>query len=49
MSSQVGFPKELSPEIDFQLPEGVNSYNLKVVPSNVQSVVSTTQTLTVVS
>ena len=46
MSSQVGFPKELSPEIDFQLPEGVNSYNLKVVPSNVQSVVSTTQTLT---
>ena len=46
MSSAVGFPKELSPEIDYQLPEGVNSYNLRVVPSNVQSVVSSTQTLT---
>lgn len=46
MASQVGFPKELSPEIDYQLPEGVNSYNLRVVPSNVSSVQSTTQTLT---
>lgn len=46
MSSAVGFPKELSPEIDYQLPEGVNSFNLRVVPSNVQSVASSTQTLT---
>lgn len=46
MSSAVGFPKELSPEIDYQLPEGVNSFNLRVVPSNVQSVASSAQTLT---
>lgn len=46
MSAAVGFPKELSPEIDYQLPEGVNSFNLRVVPSNVQNVVSSTQTLT---
>jgi hypothetical protein len=46
MSSAVGFPKELSSEIDYQLPEGVTSMNLRVVPSNVQNVVSATQTLT---
>lgn len=46
MASGIGFPKSLSPEIDFALPEGVNSYNLRVVPSNLSSVVSTTQTLT---
>lgn len=46
MSSAVGFPKELSNEIDYQLPASVNSYNVRVVPSNVSSVVSPTQTLT---
>lgn len=46
MASAVGFPKELSNEIDYQLPEGVNSYNIRVVPSNVQSVATTSQTLT---
>ena len=45
MSSAVGFPKELSNEIDYQLPQGVNSYNVRVVPSNLSSVVSTSQTL----
>ena len=46
MSSAVGFPKELSNEIDYQLPASVNSYNVKVVPSNVQSIATPTQTLT---
>lgn len=46
MSSAVGFPKELSSEIDYQLPASVNSYNVKVVPSNIQSVTTSTQTLT---
>jgi hypothetical protein len=46
MSSAVGFPKELSNEIDYQLPAGVNSYNVRVVPSNVSSVASTQQDLT---
>lgn len=49
MSSAVGFPKELSSEIDYQLPQGVNSYNVRVVPSNLSSVVSTTQTLAAAS
>ena len=44
--SAVGFPKELSNEIDYQLPAGVNSYNVRVVPSNLSSVSSTNQTLT---
>jgi hypothetical protein len=46
MASAVGFPKELSNEIDYQLPASVNSYNVRIVPSNVQSVASPTQTLT---
>jgi hypothetical protein len=46
MSSAVGFPKELSNEIDYQLPASVNSYNVRIVPSNVQSVASPAQTLT---
>jgi hypothetical protein len=46
MSSAVGFPKELSNDIDYQLPASVNSYNVRVVPSNVQSVSSPSQTLT---
>ena len=46
MLSQVGFPKELQNEIDYSIPASVNSYAVKVVPSNVSSVVSTTQALT---
>jgi len=46
MAGTVGLPKELSNDIDYQLPAGVNSYNVRVVPSNLSSVVSTTQTLT---
>lgn len=46
MSTTVSFPKELSTDIAFSLPEGVNSFNVRVVPSNVQSVASSTQTLT---
>ena len=46
MLSQVAFPKELQNEIEASLPASVNSYAVKVVPSNVSSVVSTTQTLT---
>lgn len=44
--SAVGFPKELSNEIDYSLPASVSAYNVRVVPSNVQSVASATQTLT---
>lgn len=38
MASAVGFPKELQNPIDYSLPASVNSYNVKVVPSNVSSV-----------
>ena len=44
--SQVGFPKELQNAIDYQLPASVNSYNVKVVPSNGSSFQTATQTLT---
>ena len=44
--STVGFPSELKNEIDMSLPEGINSYSVRVVPSNVSQVVSSTQTLT---
>jgi len=46
MMSQVGFPKELQNAIDYQLPASVNSYNVKVVPSNGSSFQTATQTLT---
>ena len=46
MLSQVGFPKELQNEIDYSIPASVNSYAVKVVPSNLSSVVSTSQVLT---
>jgi hypothetical protein len=45
MLSQVGFPKELQNEIDYSIPASVNSYAVKVVPSNLSSVQSTTQSL----
>lgn len=44
--TQVGFPKELSNEIDYSIPANVNSYQVKVVPSNLSQVQSSTQTLT---
>jgi hypothetical protein len=46
MLSQVGFPKELQNEIDYQLPPSVSAYNVKVVPSNGSQFQSSTQTLT---
>lgn len=46
MLSQVGFPKELQNEIDYSIPASVNSYAVKVVPSNLSSVQSTSQVLT---
>jgi len=45
MLSQVGFPKELQNEIDYSIPASVNSYSVKVVPSNVSSIASTVQSL----
>lgn len=45
-SPQVGFPKELANEIDYSIPAGVSSYQVKVVPSNLSQVQSSTQTLT---
>lgn len=44
MLGQVGFPKELSKEIEYSLPANVSGYSVKVTPSNVQMVQSTTQT-----
>lgn len=44
--SNVAFPKELSKEVSYQVPPDVQSYTVKVVPSNVQQIQSTTQTLT---
>lgn len=46
MLGQVGFPKELKNEIDYSLPASVSGYSVKVTPSNVQQVQSTTQTIT---
>jgi hypothetical protein len=46
MLSQYGFPKQLQNEIDATIPPFVNSYSVKVVPSNVSQVQSSTQTLT---
>jgi hypothetical protein len=38
--AQVGLPKELHSELDFQLPAGITATPVKIVPSNVSSVVS---------
>jgi hypothetical protein len=46
MQSSIGFPKELQNDIDMSLPPGVSSYAVKVLPSNVSQVQSSTQTLT---
>lgn len=46
MLSQYGFPKQLQNEIDATVPPFVNSYTVKVVPSNLSQVQSSTQTLT---
>ena len=46
MLSQVGFPKELQNAIDYSLPADVSSYSVKVVPSNLSQVQTTTQTAT---
>jgi len=36
--SQVGLPKELSKDMEYQLPAGLSSYPVRVVPSNIQSI-----------
>lgn len=46
MLSQYGFPKQLQNEIDASIPPSVSSYSVKVVPSNVSQVQTSTQTLT---
>lgn len=45
MSAEVGFPVELSSKLDYSTPAECSSLDMKVYPSNVQSVVSATQTL----
>jgi hypothetical protein len=45
MLSQVGYPSELQNEINYSIPASVNSYSVKVVPSNVSQVESATQSL----
>lgn len=42
MSSPVGLPNELKRELDYQLPQGVSITPIKIVPTNVSSVVSPT-------
>jgi len=46
MLSQYGFPKQLQNEIDASIPPSVSSYSVKVVPSNVSQVQTSTQTIT---
>jgi hypothetical protein len=46
MLSQFGFPKQLQNEIDASIPPFVSSYSVKIVPSNLSQVQSSTQTLT---
>jgi hypothetical protein len=46
MASQVAFPESLRPGVDYSLPAGVSSTALKVVPSNVSTIVSPSATLT---
>jgi len=47
MASTIGFPKELQNEIDYSLPASMNAYSVKVVPSNLSSSTTATQTLAV--
>lgn len=46
MASQVAFPESLRPGVDYSLPAGVSSTAIKVVPSNVSTIVCPTTTLT---
>jgi len=46
MLSQVAFPSELQNDIQYQLPASVNSYNVKIVPSNGSTFSSPTASLT---
>lgn len=46
MATTIGFPKELQNEIDYSLPPSMTTYQVKVVPSNVSQVQTSTQTLT---
>ena len=46
MQSEYGFPRQLENGIDATVPPFVNSYSVKVVPSNLSQVQSSTQTLT---
>jgi len=42
----VGLPSELKPELDYSLPAGMSSYQVKVTPANLSQIQSSTQTLT---
>jgi hypothetical protein len=44
--SVVGFPKSLSNEIDYTLPDSVESFNVKIAPSNGSSFAAPVQSLT---
>jgi len=46
MTSTIGFPTELSNQLDYSLPEGMKAYSVKVVPSNLSQSQTATQTLT---
>jgi len=42
----VGLPSELKPELDYALPPGMSSYQVRVTPANLSQIQSSTQTLT---
>jgi len=42
----IGLPAELKPELDYSLPAGMSSYQVRVTPANLSQVQSSTQTLT---
>jgi hypothetical protein len=41
----IGLPSELKPELDYSLPNGMSAYQVRVVPSNLSQIESSTQTL----
>lgn len=42
----VGLPQELKSDLDYSLPQGMSSYHVKVTPSNLSQVQSSTQLIT---
>jgi hypothetical protein len=43
--SNVGLPSELKADLDYSLPTGMSSYHVKITPSNLSQVQSSTQAI----